>query len=390
VRKYQNCVGYTALMLAMYNGDVNIAKQIILKDATTLDQIDNRNLTPLMIAINNEDEEMVQFLIDQNANLKYRHVDGYTALMLAMDNGDINIAKQIILKDATTLDQVNNENLTLMIAVIQGNEEMVQFLIDQNANVKYQNIYGDTALMMAVRDLNVNIAKQIILKDTTTLDQVNKDNKTPLMIAVLQGNEEMVQFLIDQNANVKYQRIDGYTTTALMIVMYTGDVNIAKQIILKDATTLDQIDFKNRTPLMRAIVYKNEEIVQFLIDQNANVKYQNEDGDTALMIAVRDRNVNIAKQIILKDATTLDQVNKDNKTPLDIAKMQKDATTLDQVNKNKKTPLGIAKMQKDADMITLVKTFQMQPEKTFCQEQRICKEKKLCCAKKTETIIMRK
>merc|ERR1711959_156528 len=106
---------------------------------------------------------------------------------------------------------------------------------------------------------------------------------------------------------------------------------------------------------IKAVVQRNEELVRFVIDQNANVKYQNEDGYTALMIAVEQGYVNIAKQIILKDATTLDQVNYKNLTPLEIAKEKK-----------------------DANMITLLKRFQMQPEKTFWQKLRICQES--CCA----------
>ena len=402
--KYQSKNGYTALMIAAQNGSVNIAKLIILKDATTLDQENIYiNFTLLMIAVKCGRENIVQFLIDLNANVRYRNEDGVTALMIAVLCGYVDIAEKIILKDATTIDQVDNKNFTpLMFAVVRENEEMVQFLIDQNANLNYKNENGYTALAIAAKNSAVNIAKLIILKDGTTLDQVDNGNFTPLMIAVDFEREEMVQFLIDQNANVKYQPNEG-GDTALMLAVGRGKVKIAEKIILKDATTVHERYTSHITPLMLAVFLEKEEMIQLLIDQNTNLKCQNENGFTALMLAVHNGNENIAKKIILKDKSTLDQVDNENLTALmmavnkeneemvqllidqhanlkypledvytplmiatefgyvNIAKklIHHDTNLLNEVNKNKNL-LEIAKMRQDEDMITLLKTLQMQ------------------------------
>ena len=62
---------------------------------------------------------------------------------------------------------------------------------------------------------DVNIARFLVDKDPNTIEQINEYHVTALMMAVYHGKENMVLFLLEKNANVLHQDIDG--VTALMM-----------------------------------------------------------------------------------------------------------------------------------------------------------------------------
>ena len=61
---------------------------------------------------------------------------------------------------------------------------MVSLLMDQGANLRYQNEYGNTALHEAALNGHHSVVKKIVSgKDKKVIDQVNNAGETPLIIA---------------------------------------------------------------------------------------------------------------------------------------------------------------------------------------------------------------
>ncbi|CAL4248637.1 unnamed protein product, partial [Meganyctiphanes norvegica] len=88
---------------------------------------------------------------------------------------------------------------SLYVASQQNRPDIVQFLLDNNADVNKTNNEGETPLWVACynnhRDINV---VQLLLANNADVNKACNSGQTPLQWA----NSEAVQLLLDNNANI--------------------------------------------------------------------------------------------------------------------------------------------------------------------------------------------
>ena len=198
---------------------------------------------------------IISYIKDKgDVNIKNR--DGMTILMIAVHNSHIEIVKRLIkIKKYFVFPQTNINARTkeyrpksekyldlvygwtsLMIATQNGDIEIVRLLLNARADVnarseEYTNLsYGETALMIAASDGNRDITKLLInfganvnLKDSAGI--------TALINATVYNHAEIVKLLIDDGADVNAEEINGIT--ALVFADNSSYTEIVK--LLKSA-----------------------------------------------------------------------------------------------------------------------------------------------------------
>ena len=83
----QNSAGYTALMAAAKNGQVDIANKL-LEQKVSVDVQGHDGLTALMLAAENNQLAIVKALLAKNADSNLQDNNGWTALMKAVYRGN--------------------------------------------------------------------------------------------------------------------------------------------------------------------------------------------------------------------------------------------------------------------------------------------------------------
>jgi ankyrin repeat protein len=151
--KYGNPALINALETLLYQkkseqGQV-IAKYLIEKGAN-IDIKDKDENTPLIIAVKNQDLDMVHYLIANGADLDTYDGDMKTALFWAAEKGNWELYSELSNRNCRTdvISNTTNDNL-LMAAIQGGNKEIILDLINRiSFNITYQNKSGQTALHM--------------------------------------------------------------------------------------------------------------------------------------------------------------------------------------------------------------------------------------------------
>ncbi|WP_193392735.1 ankyrin repeat domain-containing protein, partial [Legionella santicrucis] len=139
----------------------DIAKQLIAAQAQ-LDIKDEDENTPLIIAVQNKDLAMVNYLLEHGACLETFDGDMKTALFWAAENGDGAIF-DVLLKYGANVNIVSypEENTPLMVALIKHHFSIAQKIVAQKeVAIKQQNRYGERALHWAAD--NSEILKTIL------------------------------------------------------------------------------------------------------------------------------------------------------------------------------------------------------------------------------------
>lgn len=142
----------------------------------------------------------------------------------------------------------------------------------------------DTVLNLVDRGLDVN--------------SVDPAGSTLLHVAARDGNDKLITELLKRHANPDVRNRVG--DTPLMLAAYSGKQGAAEQLIAAGA----QIDHEGWTPLHYAVFAEKPGMVSFLLGKGAKVNAPAPNGQTALMLAAKNGNVEITKILLQAGADT--------------------------------------------------------------------------------------
>ncbi|MBO7642238.1 MAG: ankyrin repeat domain-containing protein [Alphaproteobacteria bacterium] len=277
--------GWTALMYAVYLGRKDIANRL-LWDGADADKVNEQDQTALEIAVDQERNAFVQLLLSQRywAKANRQNKQGQTVLMKAVEKESTDVVKTLITKKYYKEGTGNNSHLVLdrdrtadpniedlnrktalMIAVEKGNLKIVTELVKSGADPDIQDKNRKTILRLAVEKGNLEIIKELV-NYSKNLNCKDYNGQTALMLAVSKGNVNLVNLLIEKGADVNAR--DNNDKTALMFAASSGKEDIVRSLLEK----------KKKKSAIKKMVSKITRKKEEGIDINAKDK----DGKTAL------------------------------------------------------------------------------------------------------------
>lgn len=138
-------------------------------------------------------EEIEVFLKTNPNTIDVVNNNGFTPLILACYSGNNKVATHLIEKGCN-INYKSEMGTALMAAVVRGNTEMVNILLNHNADINSTDDNGVTALLFAVQFTNVEIVK-ILLNHKADKTLMDKEGKTAFEYAVLSGKDEIINLL---------------------------------------------------------------------------------------------------------------------------------------------------------------------------------------------------
>lgn len=173
-----------------------------------------------------------------------------------------------LLNEGAQLEATDKEGYTaLYFAAQEGRDKVVQFLLSKGANVKAAQINGSTSLHIAADRGHTEVVK-ILLSEGADTEVINEDGHNPLHLAADRGHVEVVEWLLSQGAQLKATEKEGYT--ALHIAAQNGQLGVVEFLLSKGVDA--NIEAANMlTPLHLAAGERSFEIVECLLDNGANV-----------------------------------------------------------------------------------------------------------------------
>ena len=256
------------------------------------------NKTPLMIAVQYGNTEIVSFLIKQKLiNLNLKDIVGRTALHITCIHGFTEIARILLHKKGIVVNEPSSEGMTsLHYACMKGHPEIVSLLLKfqnneqnddkkfnvdvnvqtpwtleapihltgsaavlnvlieegQNLNLNATNRNGMSALHIACKSMNHDVASILIKKGQadispekwTSAVEVNlqdKSGKTPLHYACLNSDFDVVKSLLQING-IKINLADNDGITPIRAACFNPDHNLIDLLMARQDLILSEED----------------------------------------------------------------------------------------------------------------------------------------------------
>lgn len=131
----------------------------------------------------------------------------------------------------------------------------------------------------------------LLLERGAAVDLVDKTKTSPLMQAMMRGNEEMVQILLEWYADTNIVNDIGESP---LMVAARSDLGGIMKLLIEHGAGIDVQDDSGKTALMHAAIAGHVNTVHVLLDEIADMSLQSNEGLTALDYAKQQKNSAIA------------------------------------------------------------------------------------------------
>ncbi|ANN64509.1 ankyrin repeat domain-containing protein [Brachyspira hyodysenteriae] len=309
----------TPLFLAVQFGYNDLAKELIKEGADVNARVDNMEteggIDMLYYAVINNNPEMTKILIDKGLDKNRDYGYEYSTYLtdIAIGNNNLDILKLLVKrgdsKETLIPKAVQENNIEMVkyllsigqdidaqrffdgfwvdsplkVAAENGYIEMAKFLIDEGANLNSADDY------MLYAYNNYDITKLLVDNDVFNLN-TNTTREEAIKLVKDGKYYEIEKLLLSEDSN----NIDGYDE--LMNAISKGDMKALEKLV-KDDTDLNK-QYDKITPLGLAAARNDKEMVKFLVEKGADINLEDGYGYTPLIIAMKYRNIGLAKDII--------------------------------------------------------------------------------------------
>jgi len=277
---------YMAIEVAIYSGNKNVFLKLIEIPSINLNRTNYLNNGILEIVMKSQlfsetdKYEMIENLLKRGCR-RDLHNSGYNSPMfLAVNMNSLTIVK-LFIKYGAKIDFGDDHQSLLEVAIYNKSLPMIQLLLDNGTNVNakvYNERYsllwyalkqGDLTIVQYLMKQNVNlsIGDDITYEDLETINQYEDVATSKEFQSILQYN---------------MYRVTGHL---LQQIIHHHNIKVLK-LLLNNHLEIDKKDSKDNTLLANAIIKSDLNMVNFLINQGADLHSLNQRAQSIYDLAI--------------------------------------------------------------------------------------------------------
>ncbi|XP_045163885.2 ankycorbin-like isoform X5 [Mercenaria mercenaria] len=240
--------GNSPLHIAIYRGYKDIVASILEVNPKVANLRDNQGVPALVTAV------------------KYKHLE---ICRLLLDHGaDVNAAEQ------------KNKRTAVYHAIRNKHLEILDILLKHKPHLDTVDSEGRSILYLCCESTDVRFFHKVISQcpkfSKKIMDQTGDDDKTPVIVACQHGNAEQLKHLLDNGASVKASDTSG--KTALHHCADNLETQCAEMLLEKDSAILEVQDEQGYTALALAVLVGNVNLIKLLLEKGADIGTDDNEG----------------------------------------------------------------------------------------------------------------
>ncbi|MDQ0592753.1 ankyrin repeat protein [Chryseobacterium ginsenosidimutans] len=169
---------------------------------------------------------------------------------------------------------------------------MKKLIVIMGIFLSFTTIYAQEkakSIFDIARSGTVAEVKELMKQNPDVINQTNENGFSPLILACYKGNVEVADFLMDNVKDVNYKSQEG---TALAGLSVKYNKNLVEHLLNKNANP-NITDATGSTPLFWAVKFGNKELTELLLKHKADKSIKDSQGMTPFEYALKTDNKEI-------------------------------------------------------------------------------------------------
>jgi len=274
--------------------------ELLLAHKANPNALDPNNASPLHAAVKKGFQSVAEALLEAGA--------------------DVNVVSEILDVTGNPDHYSHDVGTPLHIAVYTGNKPLTELILARRPDVNLRNQFGEMPLHLVWN--SVELATLLVAAkadvNARVQEQGNDLGKTPLCVAVIGGNADMVEFLLKSGADPNLRFWDKSTQqTPLTAAIDRNNSNerIIRTLLEHKADT-DARTGNGYAPLQVALLNRHKIAVELLLKHGADVEVRDRDDGNTPLCLMRGGRENI--ELLLDHKANPNAQNNEGNTPLHI------------------------------------------------------------------------
>ena len=266
----------------------------------------------LLLSIKSNNLQKIKDSISQGADPNTKDESGLTAFLISVSKGNKQIIQYFLNLSIDFNSVDSNGNNALHYLAKKSDVSLIESLLEKGLRINDVNLAGQTPIHIAISSKQVKNLT-VMLKAKPDLNAKDSSGNSPLLLAY--KNKLMPTFdeLLKEGAAPDITDNDG--NTLLHIMLAENNIKAAKSILNQVPTLLNVPNNLGKTPLIYTLEKNKETAFAFLIEQNADVKVLDSSKSSVLHYLAKSKYPKFIKQVIVKGAD-LNQRNQDGDTAI--------------------------------------------------------------------------
>eukprot|EP00434_Breviolum_minutum_P040057 symbB.v1.2.035588.t1/scaffold4833.1/size34140/1 len=265
------------LLKAADHGRLEEVKELLQSNANIEATVGFFAYTPLHLAVQNGHRDVVDLLLDENADIEAKNGHQQTPLHHAVETGHRDIVGLLLDKKAQIEAKGAKEQTPLHHAVEKGHRDTVNLLLEKKAQIEAKGAGEQTPLHHAVEKGHRDIV-DLLLEKKADIEAKGRFQRTPLHRAVGKGDRDIVDLLLEKKADIEAKDRD-QETPLHAAAFYGRRCRDIVDLLLDENADIEAKNGHQQTPLHMAV---DKEFVKLLVEKDADLGAQDDFGVSAL------------------------------------------------------------------------------------------------------------
>jgi len=266
-----NNISQNNILSIIIDNRLDILKFLYYKDIRIIELKNDYGQTPLFIAVRLGNTNIIEWLVDNGANIKH---------LTNVNNNILNMNRQYNNNRSEIYEKIQSILLKPVYKVIKNHdlkllEETLPFFIENGINKNLMNDKNEFVLDVALKSCNYRSIESIEVVDYLIAKGFHKFHKENITTSVVTGiimNEKMesLKFFIQHGLDLEMENRINWTP--LFTAVLFNSIKIV-ELLIENKSNINHRCRKGRTPLFNAIKYHQSEMVKLLLEKGANTDY---------------------------------------------------------------------------------------------------------------------